>query len=218
MKVKIMSGAKPAVQERSRKTRQKLLVAMEQLLRRKPFAEITVAELAEQAGVSAASIYQRFSNRDALVAILVELYLTCVRNWATSPAGRLSLDGVDTLREALRRVAAQSWDMVEALGHVVRPAYLQSRLRPDLLGEQWAAMEAQSRAGFRNLLGRYPGDLHGADPAAAGDVLACHFNVMLIARLLHWPTPGVTHLPATREAYAELLADFACGYLREQRR
>lgn len=208
-----MQGAKPAVQERSRKTRAALLEAMERLLAGKPFAEITIAELAAEAGVSPASIYQRFSNRDALVAILIELYMESAERWAASPAGRLSLDGVSGLREALRRVAAQSWDMVEALGHVLRPAYLQSRLRPDLLGEKWATLEAQSREGFRALLAMFPADLHGVDPEEAGEALACHFNMMLVARLLHWPPPGVSRLPQNREEYGTMLADFACGYL-----
>jgi AcrR family transcriptional regulator len=211
-----MQSAKPAVQERSRKTRAALLAAMGRLLGRKPFAEITVAELAAEAAVSPASIYQRFSNRDALVAILIELYMEAARSWASSPAGRLSLEGVGDLHEALRRVAAQSWDMVEALGHVMRPAYLQSRLRPDLPGEQWSALEAKSREGFRALLAMFPADLHGADPEAAGDALACHFNMMLVARLLHWPAPGISTMPQTQEEYGTMLADFACGYLAQR--
>ena len=211
-----MQGAKPAVQQRSRKTRAALLEAMERLLRRKPFADVTVAELAAEAGVSPASIYQRFSNRDALVAILIELYMECAEGWAMSPAGRLSLEGVTDLRGALQRVAAQSWDMVETLGHVIRPAYLQSRLRPDLLGERWSALEAQSREGFAALLAMFPADLCGVDSAEAGEVLACHFNVMLVARLLHWPAPGASRLPDGREAYGTLLADFACGYLAQR--
>jgi AcrR family transcriptional regulator len=208
-----MQGAKPAVQERSRKTRAALLEAMEVLLRHKPFGEITVAELAAKAGVSPASIYQRFSNRDALAAILVELYMERTEHWASSPAGRLSLEGVDGLYEALRRVAAQSWDMVEALGHVIRPAYLQSRLQPGLLGDRWSEREAKSREGFRALLGMFPADLHGVDPEEAGEALACHFNMMLVARLLHWPAAGASRLPQTGEEYGTMLADFACGYL-----
>ncbi len=208
-----MQGAKPGVQERSRKTRAVLLEAMERLLVHKPFAEITVAELAAEAKVSPASIYQRFSNRDALVAILIELYMERAESWALSPGGRLSFEGVTDLHEALRRVAAQSWDMVDALGHVLRPAYLQSRLRPQLLGERWSALEAKSRDGFRALLAMFPADLRGVEPEEAGEALACHFNMMLVARLLHWPAPGVSSLPQTREEYGTMLADFACGYL-----
>lgn len=211
-----MQGAKPAVQERSRKTRAALLEAMERLLNRKPFAEITVAELAAEAGVSPASVYQRFSNRDALVAILIELYLECVETWSASPQGRLSLDGVAGIRDALERVAAQSWDMAEALGHVLHPAYLQSRLRPDLPGERWSEFESRSREGFRALLRMFPAELGGTDPEEVGEALACHFNMMLVARLLHWPEPGRSRLPQTREDYGQLLADFACGYLTQR--
>jgi AcrR family transcriptional regulator len=210
-----MPISKPAFQDRSRRTQGRLLDAMETLLQEKSFARLTVAELAARAGVAPASIYQRFSNRDALIAILIELYMTSAQSWAASPEGRLSLDGVTGLHGALRRVGAQSWDMAAALGHVMAPAYLQSRLRPDLLGAQWTALEAQARGGFSELLAMFPADLRGADMDAASEALACFFNMMLVAKLLHWPMTGASRLPDDRETYGLMLADFACGYLQQ---
>lgn len=211
-----MPATKPALQDRSRRTQARLLDAMETLLREKSFAQLTVGELAARAEVSPASIYQRFSNRDALVAILIELYMNRAQSWASSPEGRLSLDGVTGLHEALRRVGAQSWDMAAALGHVMASAYLQSRLRPDLLGAQWAALEAQARHGFRDLLAMFPADLQGADVETAGEALACFFNMMLLAKLLHWPMPGASRLAEDRDTFGRMLADFACGYLERR--
>src|SRR5690606_37980163 len=47
--------AKPANQGRSREKRDRILAAMDRLLRQKTFAEIGVADLAAEAGVSAAT-------------------------------------------------------------------------------------------------------------------------------------------------------------------
>ena len=80
-------GAKPAVQRRSQETRDKIVDALDSLLKEKDFEAISVTEIAQRASVSPASIYQRFSNRDAAVAILLELYMRRVAEWAKSEAG-----------------------------------------------------------------------------------------------------------------------------------
>jgi AcrR family transcriptional regulator len=187
---------------------------MDELLRGKPFVEIRIADLAAHAGVSPASIYQRFSNRDALVAILIELYLRRIQEWMSSP-DRQALIKAGSLREALRLVGSQTWEMAEQLGYVIAPAYLQSRLRPDLLDETWAELEWKSRNGFRQMLSAFPEDLGDVDPIEAADAIATCASMMLMAKLLHRREPGST-LPQTAEAYGEMIADFGSGLVRER--
>ncbi|HEX7080339.1 MAG TPA: helix-turn-helix domain-containing protein [Gammaproteobacteria bacterium] len=62
--------AKPASQHRSREKRDRILAAMDRLLQKRPFSAISVADLAAEAGTPAATIYQRFSNRDATEFLL----------------------------------------------------------------------------------------------------------------------------------------------------
>lgn len=61
-----------AKQERSLITVDALLRATELLLARSGYEALSTTAIAEQAGVSVGSLYQYFSNRDALVATLVE--------------------------------------------------------------------------------------------------------------------------------------------------
>ena len=63
---------KTAQQERSRKTELAIASALSALLREKSFADISVAEIAQAAGVSVGGFYGRFASKDALLA-LVEL-------------------------------------------------------------------------------------------------------------------------------------------------
>jgi AcrR family transcriptional regulator len=54
-------------QQRSRETLQRVLDAFVELLAKKPFEEITMAELARRSRIAVTSIYARFENKQALV-------------------------------------------------------------------------------------------------------------------------------------------------------
>jgi AcrR family transcriptional regulator len=61
-------------QRRSRETLQRVLDAFVELLAKKPFEEITMAELARRARIAVTSIYARFENKQALVLAAHERY------------------------------------------------------------------------------------------------------------------------------------------------
>jgi AcrR family transcriptional regulator len=208
------AGAKPAVQARSRETRDRLLAALDVLLKEKSFEAVTVTEIARRAGVSAASIYQRFDNRDAAIAILIELYMRRVAAWSGSPEGAVDIRTAGSLWQALERVALGAWRQFDALGYLMRPAYLYSRLRPDLVGEQWAMLQAQAVQGFRSLLAAFPGELGDRDPDRTAGTVAYVFNMMFLGRLLHADEAGAS---VAAEAFAVELADLVCGYLAFRR-
>lgn len=55
------------VQQRSKKTEQALLDALERLLKTKSFQDLTVAQIASEAGVSTGAIYRRFKDKEDLL-------------------------------------------------------------------------------------------------------------------------------------------------------
>lgn len=200
---------KPAVQDRSREKRDRIVEALAVLLEHHAFEEIAIADIAREAGVSPATIYQRFDNRDAAIAILMELYMRRVTQWARACAP--SMDFSRGLREALRLIARNAWAQADALGHIMRPAYLYSRLRPDLLDAEWQRLENTAGAGFRDLLVRFSGEVRVADPDVAAGMLSYFFNFMLAGRLLHHGE-GLEVL-ADAERFCNETADFAYAYL-----
>jgi AcrR family transcriptional regulator len=210
--------AKPAVQERSRRTRDALIEALDRLLLEKSFDAIGVAEIAEEAGVSTASIYQRFSNKDATVSILIALYLRRVSEWSRSPEGAVGdVAAAPALRPALMMLGVAAWRQFTALAYVMRPAYLYSRLRPDLLGAEWAERLAQARTGFRGLLEAHRGEIRRTDLGRAADMVAAFYNMMFVGLLLHREDlaagPFGDVLSSDPHAFASELADFVLGYL-----
>lgn len=202
--------AKPVNQLRSREKRDRILGAMDALLRKKPFAQIGVAELAAGAKVSPATIYQRFSNRDATASVLLELYYRRVEEWARRPRDSEALARA-SLREVLRWVARDGLRQVAELAHIMRPAYLYSRHRPDLVGPDWARLEQLSVDGFRALLKGRSDEIRARDVDRAAAFLAYFYNMMLIGPLLHddstWP------LLKDPEQLASEVAEMAWLYL-----
>ncbi len=62
-----LSRVHEPLQQRSRKTLERVLNAFVELLAKKPFEEITMAELARRSRIAVTSIYARFENKQALV-------------------------------------------------------------------------------------------------------------------------------------------------------
>lgn len=202
--------AKPVNQGRSREKRDRILRAMDALLRNKPFASISVAELAAEAGVSPATIYQRFSNRDATASVLLELYYQRVEEWARRHRRDDAIERASLL-EVLRMIARDGLRQVAELAHIMRPAYLYSRHRPDLVGPDWARLEKLSVEGFRALLRNRAEEIRNKDVDRAAAFLAYFYNMMLLGPLLHDDSPWP--LLKDREQFASELATMAWLYL-----
>ncbi len=204
--------SKPTTQARSLEKQQRILAAMDALLRQKPFAAIRIGELATEAGVSPATIYQRFQNDDALGAVLLTLYFDQVQQWARRPRDDAKGTARTDLPAMLRGIATDAWDQVQALGHVMRPAYLYSRQHPERTGAEWQRLAQMAREGFRAfVLGQAKG-LAPAHAERAADTLCDLFNFMLLGPLLHDEDPRWRQ-PQARHEFADALAALAQGYL-----
>jgi AcrR family transcriptional regulator len=203
---------KPASQSRSQDKQQRILAAMDGLLRTKPFASISVTELAAAAAVSPATIYQRFRNDDALGAVLLTLYFEKVHEWAHRPRPKKAGADKAGASEQLRTVAADAWDQVQALGYVIRPAYLYSRQYPERTGEDWKQAARMAREGFRGLVLRLAPGLSPRQAQRTADTLCDLFNFMLLGPLLHDEDPR-WRAPRARRDFVDTMAALAHGYL-----
>jgi AcrR family transcriptional regulator len=202
--------AKPTRQRRSHDKRERILRAMDALLVRKPFAEISVLEVAAKAKVAPATIYQRFSNADATASVVLELYFQKVEEWARRPRERVG--SPVSLFEGLLAIARDAHDQITALAYVMRPAYLYSRHRPDRAGAEWNRLRELALAGFKGFLRQHSRELRVPDVDAAAALLAYLFNFMLLGPLLHADEMRESAL-GTREQFAESVATLAYRYL-----
>ena len=63
-----------AKQERSRETRRKLVTSCLELVDRRPFDQVTVADIAKGAGVSVGNFYRRFTSKEGILPDLYAAY------------------------------------------------------------------------------------------------------------------------------------------------
>lgn len=204
-------GTRPAAQARSRQTRDKLLQALEALLRERDFEAITIADLAKQAGLAVGTVYRRFENKDAFIPAIFDLYRRRQEEFH-GEAGGIAVDPAIGLRAILRQLARQAWQFLTDQRHIVAPAHLYSRLRPDLVGEEWDTLLDQSAAGFTTLVAAFPGEVK-RDPAEAGQMLAYYFNTALAERALYRETGVAARMTVPDLDFVDAIADFAYGYL-----
>lgn len=204
--------AKPVNQKRSKEKKERILAALDMLLRRKSFNQISINDIARKAGVSPATIYQRFQNKDASASILLELYFQRVEEWARRPRGKPVSSRNTDLYGALLAISYDAWDQIEKLGHIMRPAYLYSRLQPDRAGAEWTRLENVALDGFRSFLARYPDVIESNDLEKVAGILSYFFNFMTLGKLLHSDEMS-TLLLRDRDVFAQELATFAHRYL-----
>lgn len=202
-------GSRPAMQRRSQATRDRIVAALERLLRDRRFADIAVGELAEAAGVSPAAIYRRFAG--GLPAVLFALCETIIAQRAASPEVRVALGPDTSLRAAMHQIVRIAWEQLRAHAHVYRAAYLLARLQPELADlELTRAFEAQTRENLRILIAAMPGEVKRADTERAAQAVAHFLQTALLERALfpdhapHWPDEA---------EFAAEMAEFAHGYL-----
>lgn len=215
MTLTVKKGAKKAVQKRSQITRDKIMQAMDEMLMVQNFETITIANLSIKAGVSAASIYQRFENKHALISILIALYIEKVRAWNEVKENQPDIESATNLRGVLLCIGSAAWQQFEALSYVMRPAYLYSRLRPELLGVHWHDQEKRALQGFEAMFSQWPGELYGRNVTQVAAMMSYFYNMMFLGKLMHNDAQSQWNLGLDAEQFASELADFVIGYLAQ---
>ncbi|WP_417494016.1 TetR/AcrR family transcriptional regulator [Maricaulis sp.] len=206
-------GERPAKQSRSKLTRDKLVAALEHLLRQRSFEDISIADLAAEAGLSVGTVYRRFENRDALIPVIFELYAARVTQFAASPSGKLALEPEDGLRTALRQMVSQGWKFLTAEAHLVRAAHLYARLRPDLVGDEWEAFLEMAVASSLALIEHFGDEVSISGRREAAEIVTYLLNTSLIERALYPQDGPAFALTMSDEEFTAAMADAIYGYL-----
>lgn len=209
-----MKGAKAVHQERSRKTRDKLVAALERLLKQKPFEKIAITELSKEAGVSVGAVYNRFENKDAFIPVLFELYKA--RHEAYMLEAQ-SAEPASDLRGALQQSMVSGWRFLIAESHLLRAVHLYSRLRPDLVGDYWDEMLDSATASLLAGLEHYRGQIAVKDLQTTAELLTYYFNTVLVEAALYKDTGIPAPKSLSGDDLARELADFAWAYLTRSR-
>ncbi|MBD59579.1 MAG: hypothetical protein CL808_05605 [Citromicrobium sp.] len=125
--------------KRGAKTREKILVSLEQLLETKEFEAISIADIARHGGVAVGSIYSHFEDKEALLPALFDRYMERVearvaeyREHGTIDGEQVSPHGQVGLRETIEQsIRGAHRQVTETLG-LRRALLTYRRLNPDL--------------------------------------------------------------------------------------
>lgn len=205
-----MRWARPAHQERSQRTLQRLLDAAEAVIAEKGFEDASIADIAARAGCAVGTFYRRFRDKRALLHALderLEAEFRATLDQAVDPA-RWAGAGVVEILEGylafalavgrgqlgLRQAAlAQALSDVEfARRHARRSRALQERLRDLLLA--------------RRVEIRHP------EPGVAVDFALEQLRAMLLARLEREPI-ACDVLDVSDERFIDEALHSVCSYL-----
>lgn len=121
-----------AKQTRSIETQNKLLNALHRCLQRKVFEQISIKEIADEAGVSVGTFYRRFKDKESLLPILYQSFGEDLSNWLMDLEQHQYAD----LHSALSGVIHSTLIFLQQNKSVFRTLHLNARLQPDLLDPQ----------------------------------------------------------------------------------
>lgn len=207
------AGEIEASQDRSRRTREKLVAAFGSLLREKDFAAITMAELAERSGVAVGTVYRRFANKEALIPVIFEVYLDMLHTQSADPNRQMTLADDDTLWDATLKLCQTAWRVLEADPQLIRSAHLYARLRPDLVGEDWDDIIEGSVGQFKELIAHFADEVQRPDPDGAARMVFYLLNTVMVEQGLYGTAGPGAALKVDTASFIEDCATTVYGYL-----
>ncbi|ORX05205.1 hypothetical protein AWC29_11630 [Mycobacterium triplex] len=178
------AGRHPPRQARTRAALQRLLTAAEQVLVNDGLDNFTIASVAEEAGVSAAGIYRRFSGKEELIDAVRDKLMTNLEEAADAALGEAepSLAGaVTTFVHALADTLAQSGK--------VAPTLFSAEKTPDIAHRGLSTLTALQQR-FNSAAAPHRDQISRPEPDAALDtalrtILAAGIHRAAVAPL--WP-------------------------------
>lgn len=119
-------GAHKAHQKRSALTTIRIAAALETLLRQKHFEQITMSELAGEAGITPGAIYRRFKNKDALIPAIYDRYQQIIKDWQSQCL--MKIGEAESLENGLEHIIHKTHDIFGENAHIFRTVHLFGRL------------------------------------------------------------------------------------------
>ena len=181
------STPSPPKQSRAIRTREKLMTALERLLQRHEFENISVQDIAKEAGVAVGSVYSHFKDKAAFLEALltywrdqVEAHLAVSEQQDTAAA----FAAMGSLRAALIEITRAVHLQMQENGHILRAVHTYTRLHPEMEDQDWQSLVVRSFTPFADLFTVFADEIKVADPDLATRMLGVFFNTIFIRTAL----------------------------------
>lgn len=211
-------ASKP-LQARAIRTREKLMTALETLLKSKEFEHISIADIAREAGVAVGSVYTHFKDKEAFLSELLENRMALLEERlkvAEGNIGEVLREHAPDLRTTINISVQSAYDQVQSDAHIIRAIHTQARLQashPDD-AQQSLAKRAQARA--VDLLRSYEDEIVHEDIEAASQIMYYVLNVMFMEKALFASSSEIQGIRPDDKALTKATADMIYLYLTQK--
>ncbi|MEL7540079.1 MAG: TetR/AcrR family transcriptional regulator [Pseudomonadota bacterium] len=206
----------PPKQNRAIRTREKLMSALERLLREHEFENISVQDIAREAGVAVGSVYSHFKDKTAFLEALLEFWRQQVEaqlEVSESQATRAAFLAFGSLRASLFEATKAVYLQTKENGHILRAVHTYARLHPDAKDDDWQSLVVRSFAPISALFELYADEITVSDADLGTRMIGVFFNTIFIRTAL---MPQDTLLEAAKidaDTMIREVTDMTYGYL-----
>ena len=207
------SSVKPARQDRSRATEARLLQAAEEVLAERGLERAAIPEIAQRAGVSPASIYRRFTDKDGLLREVFERFFA-----RSIQSNETALDPEHwrcrSLEASVRALIAGMVAVYSQKRGLLRAVIAYGEQHPSAaFRRRTAELRKRSVAAIERIVLLHAGEIKHPNPERA-----VHFGMQLVALALKEhivpASAKSAHDALTDEELATELSRMFLGYLR----
>jgi AcrR family transcriptional regulator len=200
------------LQERSQRTVEQILMALEDLLRDRPFDDISIAEIIAKAGVSAGSFYARFPTKNALLPVAYARYSAAAATALDEKFSAIAFQQL-RLRQRIEALLAMIVDSFGVKKWLMRAMTLFARQRPGDVSDDAAKRSARTLELGAQALSPSDNAKHAAK------VKFATFVMTTVAReyALFAEAPLTRAMTLPRKALERELSDMIEAYLRGAR-
>lgn len=197
------------LQERSQRTVEQILAALEDLLRDRPFDDISIAEIIAKAGVSAGSFYARFPTKNALLPVAYARYSAAAAAALAEKFSAIAFRKLP-LRQRIETLLDMIVDNFGVKKWLMRAMTLFARQRPGDVSDDAAKRSARTLELGADALSPSDNAKHAAKAKFAA------FVMTTIAReyALFAEAPLTKSIALPRKAIERELSDLIEAYLR----
>jgi AcrR family transcriptional regulator len=200
------------LQDRSRRTLEKILQATEELLATRSFDDIGVNDIVRRARSSVGSFYARFQSKDDLLPYLYERYDADLKPRMEARVSSIRWQDL-SLRETVLLVAEHTVDMYVERRHLLRAVALLARSRPRAVSASMRAARGAVTDMPAKVLARFGSQIAHDDPMDAARLGFFMLAAVARERILFEEAPHAASLGIGTERLKKELARMLYGYL-----
>jgi AcrR family transcriptional regulator len=176
-------GVRPALQQRSRESQERVLKAAEELLAEKGYDGFTMTEVSKRSGVSVGSVYGRFEGRESLIhAVHARM-----SQRLDEPARERDTSGGDDLASALQAAAQELAGAMYRERALLRAFMLRAPVDETIRAAGSASSKLAAELFERSVLA-FRAEIGHADPELAVDIAYRIVYDVLARQVMYGPT------------------------------